>query len=181
MTMTLIETKTLGTAAASIEFTSIPGTYTDLYILASHRQTQTFADVNGYPTLTLNNSTSNYSFRWIQGSGSAVASSSSTYGGFYWFGNNDFMTANTFSNTSIYIPNYAGSTNKSVSFDTVQETNATASFQQIMAGLWSDTAAITSLKLTARDSGLGTSPSFVVGTTISLYGILKGSSSVVVS
>jgi hypothetical protein len=37
--MKLIESKTLGTAASSIEFTSIPQTFTDLVVLVSSRQT----------------------------------------------------------------------------------------------------------------------------------------------
>jgi hypothetical protein len=47
----------------------------------------------------------------------------------------------------MYIPNYAGSSNKSVSIDAVTENNATAAEANLVAGLWSSTAAITSITL----------------------------------
>jgi hypothetical protein len=82
-------------------------------------------------------------------------------------------TSNTFASSSLYIPNYAGSNQKSSSLDDVAENNATASIQEIVAQLWADTAAITSITLTAN------SGNFVVGSTVSLYGILKGSDGIV--
>jgi hypothetical protein len=86
-------------------------------------------------------------------------------------------TSNTFSSTQVYIPNYAGSTNKSVSIDHVTENNATnAYFSGIVAGLWSNTAAITSVKILDQDGG-----SLVAGSTASIYGILKGSGGATVS
>jgi hypothetical protein len=53
-----------------------------------------------------------------------------------------------FSNNSVYIPNYAGSNFKSYSIDTVQERNDGYCFMNLAAGLWSDTSAITTIKLT---------------------------------
>jgi hypothetical protein len=57
-------------------------------------------------------------------------------------------TANTFGNTEFYIPNYTSSNYKSFSVDGVTENNATAAFA-LYAGLWSNTAAITSFRLNA--------------------------------
>jgi hypothetical protein len=74
-------------------------------------------------------------------------------------------TANTFGNTDIYIPNYAGSANKSVSVDTVEENNGTTARALLGAILWSNTAAITALGLTP------VSGSFVQYSTATLYGI----------
>ena len=76
-------------------------------------------------------------------------------------------TANTFSNNSIYIPNYTGSNNKSVSVDSVYENNATTAGQHLVSGLWASSAAITSVKLT---EGFGNN--WVQYTTATLYGIL---------
>jgi hypothetical protein len=57
-------------------------------------------------------------------------------------------TASTFSNGEFYIPNYASANNKSVSFDSVTENNkATDQILALNAGLWADSAAITSIKL----------------------------------
>jgi len=83
-------------------------------------------------------------------------------------------TANTFGNGSLYIPNYAGATNKSLSFDSVAENNATSAWLQITAGLWSSTAAITRITLSGWTA-------LAAGSTVSLYTITKGSGGATVS
>lgn len=171
-TFTLISTTTLGSNAASIELTSIPATYTDVVIKLSLRGTG--ADTSFFSTIFFNSSSANFTSRSLVGSGSAASSSSRTDALLYFVGAN--ATSNTFSNSEIYIPNYAGSTNKSFSIDGVSENNATAGRQEIWAGLWSQTAAITSFKITA-----GESTNFVTGSTVSIYGILKGSGGATVS
>jgi hypothetical protein len=168
MTMTLIETKTLGTAAASIEFTSIPQDGTDLLFLFSLRST---ADVD-FVVLAMNASTANFTQRYLAGTGSNAFGLTQT-NALTAITNPSTTTANTFSNASFYIPNYAGSTNKSFSLDVIFENNATLGRQQIHAGLWSDTAAITSVSFTVGSS------TFVTGSTISLYKITKGSDGIV--
>ena len=171
MTMTLIETKTLGADAASIEFTSIPQTYTDLVFFASTRASTSGTSVE--PCLvTFNANTSNYTHRTLNGTGSATASASGT-SRLVFNAPRTGTTASTFGNVSVYIPNYAGATNKSYSTDSVTEHNATEAHQTIIAGLWSDTAAITSVLFAP------TANNFIAGSTISLYGILKGSDGIV--
>ena len=166
--MKLIETKTLGTAAASIEFTSIPQTFTDLVVKVSAR-----GDVgNTAVKIQFNNSTSNLSTRYLYGSGSA-AQSFSDASNIYLYANSSSYTSSTFANSEVYIPNYSGSTNKSVSVDAVTENNATAADMAIFAGRWADTSAITSIKL------IPNSGNFVTGSTVSLYGITKGSDGIV--
>ena len=164
MTMQLIETKTLGTAAASIEFTSIPQDGTDLLILTSVRDN---GGVGQATNISFNGSTSNFSSRYLYGSGSSA--SSGTLARYVGSTRSD-NTVNTFNNTSIYIPNYSGATQKSYSVDNVTENNAAASDQNIIAGLWADTAAITSLTISPNAN------SWVADSTISLYKITKGSS-----
>jgi hypothetical protein len=168
--ITLIETRTLGTAAASIEFTSIPQTSTDLLLLISSRAST--GSVNTFGFMTVNGSTASLSRRNLQGTGSITESGSGSDNVFF-FGQGDGTTANTFDNIQIYIPNYTGSTNKSFNIDGVTENNATGAIQFLFAGLRSNTAAITSL-------AIGNGTNFVAGTTVSLYGILKGSSGGVV-
>jgi hypothetical protein len=175
--MQLIETKTLTTSAATIDFTSIPQNFTDLLILASVRSNE--AAVGEYICGTFNANTTGYSARELQGNGSTAASGSYTTGlasrlMAYAVGNG--ATANTFANSSIYIPNYSGSANKSRSGDGVSENNATLSVQSIIAGLWANTAAITSVSLLPFS---GTA--WLTGSTISLYGISKGSGGATVS
>ena len=170
MTMKLIETKTLGAAAASIEFTSIPQTYTDLVVLVSCRTTT--ASVGGLLDLTFNSQTSNRSSRNLLGDGASTSSATSTAmrGGRF---NGATSTSNTFSNSYLYIPNYAGASAKTSSVDGVIENNATDTRMDIVANLWNDTSAITSIKFTEPGGDL------VAGSTISLYGILKGSDGIV--
>jgi hypothetical protein len=169
--MTLIETKTLLSAAASIGFTSIPQTYTDLMFFASTRASTAGTSVE--PCLvTFNADTSDYTDRTLNGSGSAATSTSGT-SRLVFNAPRTGTTANTFGNVSVYIPNYAGATNKSYSTDSVTEHNATEAHQTIIAGLWSDTSAITSVSFAP------TANNFEAGSTISLYGILKGSDGIV--
>ena len=169
--MKLIESKTLGTAAASIEFTSIPQTYTDLLVLLSLRMAR--ATTGGNVNMKINTLTTGLTKRMLIGSGSAVSSDGSS-GNPLFYANAANQTANTFGNVSMYFPNYAGSTNKSFSIDAVDESNATESYQEITANLWSNTAAITSLSW--EDAG---GSNWVIGTTVSLYGITKGSDGIV--
>ena len=168
MSMTLIEHIEVGSGGATeVEFTSIPQTYTDLYLLCSARTDSGYLD-DGI-TVKPNSATTNYSARILLGSGTAAASSTRT--------NFDLSlapgasaTSNTFSSTAIYFPNYASSNNKSMSSDSVIENNATATQMRIYAALWSDTAAITSLLL---ESLLGTN--ILQYSTFTLYGITAGS------
>lgn len=173
MTMTLISTVIVGSGgAASIDFTSIAGTYTDLYMVLSVRTSG--ATIGNSTLIRFNGSSSNLTYRQLQGNGASAASYTATDGetGFTAAASS---TSNTFANNSIYIPNYAGSTNKSFSADTVTENNATTAYQGIYAGLWSNTAAITSISL------IPASGTFVQYSTASLYGIKSGSGGASVS
>ncbi len=160
--MKLIATQTLGSAQPTITFSDIPQNFTDLYIAVNARTTN--AATTDSVLFKLNGVTTNQSRRRLQGVGSGTPTSSTTTSlQFTVVG--DTATSNTFGNAGIYIPNYAGSTNKSVSIDLVTEHNNTTAYQELHAGLWSSTAAITSLSF----EGQGTN--FVAGSTISLYGI----------
>ena len=170
--MKLIETKTLGTAAASIEFTSIPQTFTDLVCLISSRSNR--AAVNDDLRIRLNGATTDLTSRVLNGDGSAAVSYSDTTWDSLAIQSAASSTSNTFGNSQVYISDYRGATNKVISVDSVSENNATAATQRLAAGLWSNTAAITSVLFSPV---LGTD--FVAGTTISLYGITKGSDGIV--
>ena len=162
-TYSLIASSIIGSGgAANIEFTSIPADYTDLIVLTSLRTNDEDTTVN----VTVNNSTTSYTNKRLYGDGSSVASDSySTSNASVTGAVPNIYTSNTFSNMSIYFPNYASSNYKSSSIDTVTENNATTSYAMFDANLWSNTAAITSIKLT---SGTG---NFVQYSTAYLYGI----------
>ncbi len=166
MTMQLIETKTLGTAAASIEFTSIPQDATDLLALVSCRGDTSAVFIN--LVVRVNGLGSGYTERILAGDGSSPSTLSSTEFRFLVYANASSATSNTFSNASLYLPNYTGSTAKSFSADSVTENNATTALSNISAGLSSGTAAVTTLSFTAYAGNL------ISGSTISLYKITKG-------
>jgi hypothetical protein len=159
----LLERTELAASAASVTFSNIPQSgYTDLKIVISSRSTR--ADVNDFIKIGFNGLTTNLSHRSLLGTGSAT--SSGTDASFiYGTMNGNTGTANTFGNAEFYIPNYAGSTAKSVSGDTVMENNATFSQQYFVAGLWNATAAINAVNLAPYFG------SFVSGSTFSLYGL----------
>ena len=147
--------------AASIDFTSIPATYTDLVVKLSLREA---TGTNWAAVWEFNNSSSSYSARYLQGNGAAASSVTNTAASI--IENSSGATANTFGNAEIYIPNYAGSSYKSSSSDSISETNATTSFARLSADLWSNTAAVTSIKFT-----LPGATNFAQYSTAVLYGI----------
>jgi hypothetical protein len=155
----------VGSAGASnIDFTSIPQGYSDLKLVVSTRGTSG-TSVGGHVFyIRPNNSSANGSIRYLVGNG--VTASSGTDTSIQGAGNASDWTANTFGSCDIYIPNYASANNKSISVDAVGENNGTDTRIILYAGLWSNTAAITSLSLVPY---AGT---FVQYTTATLYGIL---------
>jgi hypothetical protein len=166
-TYTLIASNTVSTAVSSITFSSIPATYTDLLLKVSARgATGTTPDLN----LQFNSSSSGYTARRLEGSGSAASSNTYTTSGYLGLGvtNAAAQTSNTFSNQEIYIPNYASANYKSVSVDGVMENNATAATTTLLAGLWSNTAAITAIALFIEGGA-----NFATYSTFYLYGISK--------
>jgi hypothetical protein len=161
-----IATVTVGAGgAASISFSSITGTYTDLCLKVSARN-----DAVGnrfYTLISLNGSAASAINRvrlmGFDGANTnttiAADSHNGTVGG-------TSTTSSTFSNSEIYLPNYSAAVNKTISSDSLYENNsATANTLGFWAGLWSSTAAITSIALTC-DSG-----NFAQYSTATLYGI----------
>jgi hypothetical protein len=161
--MQLISAVTVGAGgAASIDFNSIPGTYTDLILILSTRSTSG-SDLR----LKFNSSTTNYSRRVLIGDGSTVFSISAA-NNFFAVNGNSAYTASTFANSNLYIANYASSVQKTLTVDSVNENSATTAISALYSGLWADTAVITSIQLDANAGN------FAQYSTAYLYGILKG-------
>jgi hypothetical protein len=166
-TYELIASNTLGSAAASVTFSAIPATYTDLVVKLSGRSN----NATDYETIkvTFNNNTSSiYSTtRLILDSTGTITSSRQTGRANFNdpYNNGTSSTANTFSNVEFYIPFYTASQNKPVSVYGVAENNTLDSGIRVIANLFSSTAAISSIEI-------GTfSGSFVAGSSFFLYGI----------
>lgn len=157
-----------GTAPTTIEFNTIPITYTDLLVKISSRNNK--GQVSGSIGIYFNGSSTGYTTRSIVGNGSTATSGNDTGFTDAYIGesNADGATANTFSNQEIYIPNYQSSNNKSFSIDSVAENNATQGYTQMLSGVWSNTAAITSVRIRSFNTSGFT---FNQYTTATLYGI----------
>ena len=146
---------------SSVEFTGIVSTYTDLVIVISSRNT---TSSNNYE-VRFNSVSTNLSGTYIQSNSSTVVS-----GRYQPYGrmNDSTTTSNTFDTGEFYIPNYAGSNYKTLSLTSASENNSAAANSALitpMAGLWSSTAAITSIQIVPVGGN------FASGSTVDLYGI----------
>ena len=159
----LIERIEVGSGgAASIEFTGIDQTGQDLVVLLSLRNADGFGQVTANWKLQLNSTnTGAKKSLWGTAVSSQSYSSSEEINGL----NASASTGSTFSSHKISLPNYTSAANKSISIDNVSENNATEGYQVITAGLWANTAAITSVKILAENGTL------VQYSTASLYKI----------
>ena len=153
-----------GSSTTTMTFSAIPSTYTDLAIKVSARNT---AATGAFFRINLNGAITNGTDRYLTGNGSAASSGSESFAG-YGVVCTTGDTASTFASTDIYIPNYASSTTyKSISVDTVRENNATAAATDLVAALWSQNTAVSSIDLVVAANF------FAANTTATLYGISK--------
>lgn len=165
-TYSLISSNILSSSAASVTFSAIPSTYTDLVLRVSARGS--FANISNIINFRVNASaTSDYSRTLLLGDGSAAASARSSnvaqFQGLVTPAASS--TSNVFSSAELYLPNYAGSANKVMSSISAAENNNANADLYATAGLRSNTAAVTEINL-ALNFG-----DFVAGSSFYLYGI----------
>ena len=146
-----------GGGAATIQFTSIPATYTDLLIKSSALGNNTEGIY-----IQFNGSTANFSGIYIN-SDSVNNPTSASLARYLGSIRNETQTPNS---TDVYICNYTSSNNKSFSSDNVQEFSGAGGFINLVTGLWSNSAAITSITIE-------TVSNFREYSTAYLYGIKK--------
>ena len=166
VTYNLIASNTLSSSAASVTFSGIGSTYTDILLRLSARMTVAGPDnIN----VQINSFTNSHSYTELYGNSSTAASARATGVGFFRLTNilpGTESTSNTFCSAECYFPNYAGSANKTMSHFGAGESNSTTiPYITATAGLLSQTAAITSLTITPAGG------SFVSGSSFFLYGI----------
>jgi hypothetical protein len=143
------------TGQATISFTSIPSTYTDLVLVVNGAYSGTT-----YGSFTFNSDTNNnYSYTRLLAYSGGLISDYNTGAA----GRDGFSLDTTAGSVIATIQNYANTT----TFKTMlmRENNAAAGVAAY-AYLWRSTAAITSIAITAKSSG-----TFVSGSTAVLYGI----------
>jgi hypothetical protein len=171
-----IKTVTVGAGGATyIDFDNIPQIYTDLMIKISARSSRNDYSTN-FTNIRFNSSTSGYSYKNLvaQAANSPISQSSNTLTYAYLgYTNQTNNNSGIFSNLEIYIPNYKSSNNKSFSSDSVMEANDTTNNNMgFFTSLWSNSAAITSIRLAAGEGGANFSDyNFLEHTTATLYGI----------
>ena len=154
-----IATQTLGSAAASITFSSIPRTYTDLrlvFVGTGVTSGDLLARVNG-------DSASNYSLTYLYGNGSGAGTGGTSLTSF------DITYAGGLSTTiphlyTIDFFSYAGSTNKTILTTSSEDQNGSG-YVVGTVQLWRSTAAITSIVLSNAAGNLA------IGTIATLWGI----------
>ena len=162
-----IATTTLSSTATEVTFSSISGTYTDLVLLISARSDRSGQAIDVIK-IRFNGATAdtNLTSRQVYGSGTTASSQSNAYANIG-YATGGTSTANTFANIEVYIPNYAGSTNKPISSTSANENNSATTYEiDGIAGLWSSTSAITSITLLPN-----VGPNFASGSRFDLYGI----------
>jgi hypothetical protein len=164
--MQVIQHQELASSQASITFSSIPQTYTDLVLLVSARNT--VANYYSDTVVTLNNQTSSTTKVLYGLSGSSASYTATDGTNLYTPGTT--ATANTFGNTQIYFPNYTLTGTKSTSFESVTENNSANYIIAIGAGsVTNGTNPINTITISLAGG------SFTQYSTATLYGILAGS------
>ena len=170
-TYTLISSNVLASSAASVTFSAIPATYTDLVIKASIRENAGGLYPNTIDVQFNGSSASNYSRTNLYADGTTGGksnrNSNQTIITFLNAVNGSGSTSNTFSSVEIYIPSYTATQNKPIGSSAVTEANSATNNEWAVtttAALWRDTSAITSISLACGAS-------LAAGSSFYLYGI----------
>lgn len=165
-----IATTTLGSATASITFSSIPSTFTDLFIAGQIRSTRS-GEITDQYTFVLNTDTgSNYSSTTLYDNDEAApkstrSSNASNIGLVRCPGPN--AAANTFGTVLANFQNYSNSTTfKTILTRWGSQGDTTFYFLGETASLWRNTNSITSIEVKSV-----TSSNLAIGTSLTLYGI----------
>ena len=156
-TYTPIATTTVsGTSTATVTFSSIAGTYTDLILISNPGIVS--GSVNDF-LMTFNSDTANnYSNTYLYGNGTSATSGGSSNQPSALVG----RTTTALGTMLLQIMNYSNTT----TYKTVVERSGAAGNDLLArVNLWRSTAAITSMSFTAG------STSFATGSTFTLYGI----------
>ena len=159
-TYTPIATQTVGTAVASITFSSIPATYTDLVLVMNGLVTTAGDNIQ----VQFNSDTAtNYSTTILDGNGTAASStraSNKAYGNLDDYG---YWDTTLRSVTLVNIMNYANTTTYKTY---LSRANNASNGLSACVGLWRSTAAISTVKVYPNTRNFDT------GSTFTLYGIL---------
>lgn len=160
-TYTLISSNTLSSSAASVTFSSIPSTYTDLVLRMSVRHSEPAANGTIYIRPWGSSLRSITRLNDISGTVSSDRASSSDLDNAL---NGSTATSNTFSSIEVYLPNYALAAPKPFSVVAAAENNSTTASIVLGAVLDRGSTAVTSIDI-------ATGYTFVSGSSFYLYGL----------
>ena len=160
-TYTLIASNTLSSSAASVTFSSIPGTYTDLILVSNLKGTTGTKD---YVVQFNGDTGTNYSWTSLAGDGTSTYSSRVSNGTKGYLEYATYIGTSLNANTITSFMNYANTTTYK-SF--LSRANNASYGTSAVVGLWRSTSAITSISV-FFDQGTN----FDTGSTFTLYGIL---------
>ena len=153
---------TVGSAVASVTFSSIPSGYTDLVIVGNLGTTSGSANIALQVGNTTIDTASNYSFTNVNGDGTSAASSRASSQAQIYI---DYSAYATTTLTSTYIWNIQNYSNTTTYKTVLGRSNTASRGTNATVGLWRSTAAINTIKLDTQ------STTFLSGSTFSLYGI----------
>jgi hypothetical protein len=153
-----IATQTLGSNSATVTFSSIPSTYTDLVFILNVKSSDAGTDVD--VTGTFNSDTgSNYSWTRIYGDGSTTGSQQASSQSNLRIGNQSGTGSSAFSPMILNIMNYSNTTtNKTM----ISRPNNPVRIVDAYVNLWRSTSAISTVSFTGN---------FLAGSSFTLYGI----------
>jgi hypothetical protein len=164
-TTTLISSSTVGAGgAASISFTSIPQTYRDLYLVVTLRGTSAAGPESYFAYADFNGVSTNRTYKRIEGYGGGSGSDTGSLGPIAVAGGTGVSTG-IFSAGHTYIANYTSSNAKNYSSNWGSENNGSAFDLGFISGLWTSSAALTSITIYLSTGNLAQYSS------ASLYGI----------
>jgi hypothetical protein len=163
-TYTPIATQALSSAAASVTFSSIPNTYTDLVFILNVRTVSAVTGVQFFCRLN-GDGASNYSWTNVAGNGSSAYSERLTNDAYCRLGTvaGSLSASGIFSPNIINLQNYSNTTtNKTI----LTRGNTTSAEVAASVSLWRSTSAISSVVFYV--AGLA---NWDTGSTFTLYGI----------
>lgn len=161
-TMTPIATRTLTASAASIEFTNIPQTYTDLVIVSSVQGSRTTYGADMFTQYNGDTGT-NYSVTIIQGTGSTASSIQASQNGVNFAGS---VGGNGSGEFSVNITNIQNYSNTNIYKTSISRNSHASQIVQLVIGMWRSNAAINSIKINAENGYV-----YNTGSTFTVYGI----------
>jgi hypothetical protein len=155
-----ISTTTLASGTASVTFSSIPATYTDLVLVTSVQASTTSTGLG----MQLNSDTAaNYSTTILRGDGTSASSARQS-------NNTELLLSNIASPPSsssfgVYIAHFMNYSNTTTYKTNLIRSNSAGFGVEVFAGLWRSTSAISSIKIQL------TGGTMAIGSTFTLYGI----------